>query len=317
MGAPTNRILAVLELLQAHGQLSGTEIARRLGVDRRTVRRYIVALEEMGIPVTAERGAGGGYSLVAGFKLPPMLFTEEEALALSVGLLAAGALGLAGTTSGIAAARAKLERVMPTALRHRLQAADETMHLDLRPSGPGPESGVLATLSAGAQALNTVRVAYEATNTSRTVRDFDPYGLAFRGGCWYVAGHCHLRQGTRTFRVDRITSATRTTRSFERPAKFDTLGVISTALATLPRAHSTKVLLHTDMATAKKQVFATLGIFEDTPEGVLLHSQTDDLEWLARELARLPFRLAVRSPPALAAAVVAHAQQLLGAVASG
>ena len=99
MGSPTNRILAVLELLQAHGQLSGAEIARRLGVDRRTVRRYIVALEEMGIPVTAERGAGGGYALVAGFKLPPMLFTDDEALALSLGLLAASALGLGETAA--------------------------------------------------------------------------------------------------------------------------------------------------------------------------------------------------------------------------
>ncbi len=313
MGSPTNRILAVLELLQAHGQLPGTEIARRLGVDRRTVRRYIVALEEMGIPVTAERGAGGGYALVAGFKLPPMLFTDEEALALSLGLHAASALGLGdpgGPSAGLASARAKLERVMPADLKRRLRAADETMQLDLPASGPPAESQVLATLSAAAQAQRTVHVVYDAADRSRTARDFDPYGLAFRGGCWYVVGHCHLRQGPRTFRVDRVATATRTARTFERPANFDTLEAISTALATLPRAHQAEVLLHTDLASAKKQIFATLGTLEEVEGGVLLHSQTDDLAWLARELARLPFGLEIRRPQGLVAALRAHARAL-------
>ena len=86
---------AALELLQTHGRMSGAALAERLGVDRRTVRRYVAALEEMGVPLTAERGRDGAYLLVAGFKLPPMMFTDDEALALSVGLLAARGLGLA------------------------------------------------------------------------------------------------------------------------------------------------------------------------------------------------------------------------------
>ena len=310
MGSPTNRILAVLELLQAHGQLPGTEIARRLGVDRRTGRRYIVALEEMGIPVTAERGAGGGYALVAGFKLPPMLFTDDEALALSLGLHAASALGLGEAAAGLASARSKLERVMPADLKRRLRAADETMQLDLPASGPPAESGVLAALSAAAQGQRTVHVVYEAADRRRTARDLDPYGLAFRGGCWYVVGHCHLRHGPRTFRVDRVATATRTARTFERPANFDTLAAISTALATFPRAHQAEVLLHTDLASAKKQIFATLGTLEEVEGGVLLHSQTDDLPWLARELARLPFVLEIRRPQGLVAALRAHARAL-------
>ena len=310
MGSPTNRILAVLELLQAHGQLAGTEIARRLGVDRRTVRRYIVALEEMGIPVTAERGAGGGYALVAGYKLPPMLFTDDEALALSLGLHAASALGLGETAAGLASARSKLERVMPADLKRRLRAADETMQLDLPASGPPAESQVLATLSAAAQAQRTVHLVYDAADRSRTARDFDPYGLAFRGGCWYVVGHCHLRKGPRTFRVDRVATATRTARTFGRPANFDTRAAISTAIATLPRAHQAEVLLHTDLASAKKQIYATLGTLEEVAGGVLLHSQTDDLAWLARELARLPFVLEIRRPQGLVAALRAHARAL-------
>ncbi len=316
MSLPTTRILAALELLQAHGQLSGAELGRRLGVDRRTVRRYIVALEEMGIPVTAERGAGGGYALVAGFKLPPMLFTDDEALALSLGLLAASALGLGSagdSAAGLASARAKLERVMPADLKRRLRAADETMQLDLPASGPPAESHVLATLSAAAQAQRTVHILYEAADKSRTARDLDPYGLAFRGGCWYVVGHCHLRNGPRTFRVDRMTSVARTSGTFERPANFDTLAAISTAIATLPRAHQAEVLLRTDLATARKQIFATLGTLQEVEGGVLLHSQTDDLNWLARELARLPFALVLRRPKGLAAALRAHARALSSA----
>jgi predicted DNA-binding transcriptional regulator YafY len=117
MARPTTRVLAVLELLQAHGRMSGAELARRLAVDRRTVRRYIAALEELGIPVTAERGSAGGYMLVAGFKLPPMTFTDDEALALSVGLLAARGLGLAAAAPAVASVQAKLERVMPAGLK--------------------------------------------------------------------------------------------------------------------------------------------------------------------------------------------------------
>src|SRR4029078_2766541 len=109
MPRPTTRVLAVLELLQSHAQTSGAELARRLEVDGRTLRRYIAVLEEMGIPVTAERGRRGVYIVVACFKLPPMIFNDDEALALSVGLLAARVLGLAEGAPAVASAQAKLE----------------------------------------------------------------------------------------------------------------------------------------------------------------------------------------------------------------
>src|SRR5262245_30222395 len=109
MSRPTARVLAALELLQTHGRMSGPELARRLEVDPRTVRRYVVTLEELGIPLTAERGRDGHYALVPGFKLPPMMFTNDEALALSVGLQAARGLGLAEANVAVAGSLAKLE----------------------------------------------------------------------------------------------------------------------------------------------------------------------------------------------------------------
>lgn len=150
----------MLELLQAHGQVSGAELAARLEVDERSVRRYIATLEEMGIPVMAERGRAGGYALAAGFKLPPLMFSEDEALALSVDLLAARSLGLERAAPAIAGAQAKLERSMPAKLRRRVRAIDETVQLDLRRAGTATGHAALAALSAAARAGRRVRLDY-------------------------------------------------------------------------------------------------------------------------------------------------------------
>ena len=180
---PTTRLLTVLELLQTRARMSGAELAARLEVNPRTVRRYITMLEELGIPITADYGPQGAYMLVAGFKLPPMMFTDDEALALSVGLLAARGLGLAEAAPAVASAQAKLERVMPANLKRRLRAVDETVSLELaRPVAP-VDNAVLATLSVAAQSQTRVHMRYitpqrEESNSKDTQRDFDPYGLA-------------------------------------------------------------------------------------------------------------------------------------------
>jgi predicted DNA-binding transcriptional regulator YafY len=311
MSRPTTRVLAVLELLQAHGRISGAELARKLSVDRRTVRRYIAALEELGIPLTAERGSAGGYMLVAGFKLPPMMFTDDEALALSVGLLAARELGLAAAAPAVASAQAKLERVMPANLNRRVRAVSETVTLELsRPTPPG-DNAALVALSAAAQTQTRVTLRYRTARRVETERQFDPYGLAYRGGCWYVAGMCRLRGGLRSFRLDRVQSVMPLPVRFLRPPGFDALAHLTFSLATLPRAFAVEVLLATDMDTARRELFPTAGVLEWTAAGVLLRSQVDDLDWFARELARLPCEIEVRQPPGLRAAVAAHARRLL------
>src|SRR5918992_645638 len=114
---PTTRVLTVLELLQAHGRMSGPELARRLEIGERTVRNYIVMLQDLGVPVEAERGRYGAYRLRPGFKLPPLMFSEDEALGVTLGLLAARELGLAGEAPAIEGALAKLARVLPERVR--------------------------------------------------------------------------------------------------------------------------------------------------------------------------------------------------------
>jgi predicted DNA-binding transcriptional regulator YafY len=310
---PTTRVLAVLELLQTHGRMSGSELATRLGVNGRTLRRYISRLEDLGIPIAVEHGRHGGYMLVAGYKLPPLMFTDEEALALSVGLLAARGLGLADAAPGVASAQAKIERVMPADLRRRVRAADETVVLDL-PRVPPTDGAALAALTAAAQARRRVRLSYRSATASATEREFDPYGLAFRGGRWYAVGHCHLRRGLRSFRIDRIHGVRATERRFERPTDFDALAHLTFSVATMPRTFSVDVLLETDLKTAQRELFATIGLLEATPDGVVLLGQTDDLAWFARELARLPFPFEVRRPPELRDAVRRCAQALLSRV---
>src|SRR5947209_16379363 len=137
---PTTRVLTILELLQSHYRLSGPELAERLEVNTRTVRRYITMLQDLGIPVEAERGRHGSYRLRPGFKLPPLMFTEDEALSLTLGLLASRRLGLTVTAPAVEGALAKIERVLPLELRGRVQAIQETLVLDFTRVGVTPDS---------------------------------------------------------------------------------------------------------------------------------------------------------------------------------
>jgi len=309
---PTTRVLAVLELLQAHGRLSGPVLAERVGVDGRTLRRYIAALEELGIPIVSERGRFGGYALAAGYKLPPMMFGNDEALALSLGLLAARALSLGDAAPAITSAMAKLERVMPANLKRKVRSIEDSVSLDLAhpPEASGNPDALLA-LSAAAQARQRLLMRYRSAQQDRSDRKFDVYGLAFRGGRWYAVGHCHLREGVRSFRLDRIESLQPLPESFGRPEDFDALAYITWSLATLPRTHAVDVVLHADIASVRSALFDTLGTLEARGKDTLLRVQTDDLDWFARELARLPFAFRILGPAPLRDALQRHAARLL------
>ena len=308
---PTTRVLAVLELLQTHGRLSGADMSARLAVDARTLRRYIVTLEGIGIPIVTERGRHGGYSLMAGFKLPPMMFNNDEALALSVGLLAARGLGLADAAPAVASAQAKLERIMPAHLQRRVRAVDETIRLDMVRAVAPTDNGALVALSSAALAQQRVHMQYHAPDGKDSQREFDPYGLAFRGGCWYVLGMCHLRGAMRSFRIDRIVKVEARAASFQRPSGFDALAMLRNSMASMPRKYPVEVLLHADLKTASSHFFDALGVFEQTADGVIMRTQTDHVDWFAGHLASMPFDFEIRSPDALRDSVERLGQRLL------
>jgi len=310
MPKPTTRVLSLLEMLQSREVTGGAELARELEVDRRTLRRYVVMLEELGIPIVTTQGRYGGYQVVPGFKLPPMIFSDQEALALAVGLMAARGLGLADSMPAVASARAKMERVFPLKLKQRLRAVDESIALELARPVAVIDQQVLGLLCTATQEHRRVRMAYQSRGEAHTEREFDPYGLVYRAGRWYIVGWCHLRRGLRSFRLDRVVSASSSADTFERPANFDALAYLRQSIATIPRAHSVEVLLETDLASAQKCVVPYVGVLECVDEGVLLRAQADNLDWIARELARLPFDFRVRSPSALRAEIVKIGKRL-------
>jgi predicted DNA-binding transcriptional regulator YafY len=310
MPHPTTRVLAVLELLQSHSLVSGAELARRVEVDGRTLRRYISMLEEMGIPITTEQGRYGGYRLVPGFKLPPMMFTDEEAQALSLGLIAARGLGLADSAPAIESVQAKLDRVLPSAPKKTIAALRESVALQTGDARANADTRLLRVLSESAQARHTSAMRYRAADGALTSRDFDVYGLVFRTGRWYVVGLCHLRKGLRTLRLDRIAHADVLERAFERPQGFDASEYLTRAMATLPRAIPVEIFLHTDLENARRECPNSLGLAEASGKGVLVRGSADELDWYARELMRLPFRFDVHAPRELHAMVGHIAKEL-------
>jgi predicted DNA-binding transcriptional regulator YafY len=290
--------------------MTGAELAERVEVNPRTLRRYITMLEELGIPILAERGRYGAYELIPGFKLPPMMFTNEEALALAVGLLAAQRLGLAETAHTVESTRAKLERVMPADLKERVRALTETILLDLDESGSAAPADIMLTMSSAASSRRRVLISYRSSQQAETQREIDPYGLAHRQGKWYVVGYCHLRQDLRSFRVDRVLEAALTDASFERPADFDVLAYLVQNIATLPRQFSYEILLKTDLDRARTEIGDVLGVLEPQQDGLLLRGNGDDMDCMARELAGWSFPFVIRQPEGLRLALKKRAEEL-------
>ncbi len=299
---PTTRVLALLELLQTYGRVGGPELARRLGVGERTVRRYMTLLADLGIPVEAGRGRHGGYRLCPGYKLPPLMFSEDEALALVLGLLAVRQTGLAGTPADAEGALGKVERVMQDALRARVRAVREAVVLTGAARDPRPAGTIIGTLSEAAHQRRRVRLRYRSRLGEETTREVDVYGVVCLEGTWYAAGYDHLRSDLRTFRLDRVLDARLRDETFVPPAGFDALAHVEHAVATMPGALAIEVLLETTLDEARRLVPAVSATLEEMPRGVLARGQAQDareLATLAHTLAGLGCPLIVLQPPEL------------------
>jgi predicted DNA-binding transcriptional regulator YafY len=301
----------MLELLQARERIGVPELARKLEVGERTVRRYAAMLREMGIPVEAELGRYGAYYLRSGYRLPPMIFTDEEALGLALGLLAARHLGLAEVAPAVEGALAKLERVMSEALRGRIRALQETVSIAAgRPQAPA-RSEALLTLAAAVGEQRRVRLCYSSGLSRETKREVDPYGVMHREGYWYAVGHCHLREGMRLFRLDRVLEAEMLEETFVRPAGLDSPGAVLSAVAnTHGDRWSVEVLLEAGVDEVRGQLPSVGLSLEQTEGGTLLRCSTWSLEWPARVLAGLDCSFVVRRPTELRDALEQRAEKL-------
>jgi predicted DNA-binding transcriptional regulator YafY len=311
MEHPVTRLLTVLELLQAYRRLSGAELARRLEVAPRTVRRYITTLQELGIPVEAELGRHGGYRLRPGYKLPPLMLSEDEALAVVLGLLAGRRMGLLGSGQAVEGALAKLDRVLPETLRDRMRATQDTVGLGLTPvSRETFDPDVLLTVSAATRDRSRVRIGYRARQGARTERQIDPYGVVFQNGHWYVVGWDHLRRDVRTFRLDRVQSAAALPASFVPPDGFDAVATVQEAIASAPWAFAVEVVLALPIEQARRRVSPTTGTLSRHADGTLLRLGADNLEWMAGYLASLGCGFQIVQPPELREAVRTLAAEL-------
>jgi predicted DNA-binding transcriptional regulator YafY len=299
---PTTRVLTVLELLQSRHQMSGRELAERLEVDNRTVRRYIVMLQDLGIPVESTRGRYGAYRLRPGYKLPPLMLNDEEALAVTLGLLVARKMGLNAAAPAAEGALAKIERVLPVEVSKQVQAVQEMLSLDVeikRKTALLPSSELVVALSTAALQRKRVWIRYRTYDTTETERLFDPYGLVYRSGYWYVVGYCHLRAALRNFRMDRIEALETRVENFSRPENFDCLAFVLRSLPNTPGTWFVNVLLETTLEVAQRIVPPALALLEPTAGGVELRCYVECLSWIAQVLINLDCAFVVRQPAEL------------------
>lgn len=303
MYSPTTRLLAVLALLQTHQQLSGAEIARRLEVDVRTVRRYITSLQDMGVPVEGERGPHGAYYLGRGSKMPPLMFTNEEAVALVLGLNVLREFQFPVNILAIEGAIAKTERVLPEPLLQQVRALQSAITFNVSKYGGTPpplrDTNTLIVLSTAAQERKSVEFTYHSWRDQLTERRFDPYGVVYNEGYWYTAGYCHLRQDLRTFRLDRIQAISKQEETFDDPGSVDLLSYVLNAFVNVPGQYQVEVLLKTTMDTAQAYIPNYLGTLETCAEGIVLRRSATNLEWLAMLLLSFDFPVEIKQPEEL------------------
>jgi predicted DNA-binding transcriptional regulator YafY len=312
--SPTSRLLELLDLLQTQPLVTGREIADLLAVDRRTVRRDVAALQRLGIPVEGERGVGGGYRLRPGYRLPPLMLSEDEATAVVLGLTAVSRLGL-GDADGTDGALLKIHRVLPDALRRRVEALEAALTFTAPAIDGEPPAGKTALLLAEAiRRRRRIHVAYRSHAGEASERELSPYGLVVHAGRWYLAAHDHTRAALRTFRVDRIRRVTiGDVDATAAPDDFDALEHVSRSLAQVPWPWEVEVLLELPVDEARRRVPGTLAELAEEESGTALRMRVSSLDWAASLLAGLgcPFR--VRRPEELRESLRALAERLAAA----
>src|SRR5262245_17400297 len=184
---PIMRVLTVLEILQAREHVSGAELAERLEVNVRTVQRYIARLQDLCVPVESVRGVGGFYRLKPGFRLPPMMFTDDEAFAVMLGLRGLRHLGLSAFAPATEGAAAKLARVLPEPLRNGVRMMDEVVALEPGPWVVSTSAESLIRVAAAIRGAFRLTFEYESHAGARSEREIEPYGVAHVDGRWYLA----------------------------------------------------------------------------------------------------------------------------------
>jgi predicted DNA-binding transcriptional regulator YafY len=308
---PTSRVLIVLELLQSKPSMSGPELAARLEMDVRSVRRYITILQDAGIPIEATIGRHGGYRLRPGFKLPPLLFTDEEATAIVLSLLGTSWLEIGQSPIAVEGALAKVLRVLPLRAREQLSAVSSHLILSPHEQDPRPSAALLIDLSDAIGQRQRIAIDYRSQHDEVTHRTVEPYGLAGWWGRWYLVGYCCLRQGYRLFRLDRMQNMQLLAESFVRAEEFDCQAYVLEHLGKLSPRWQIEIEFQAALSTVQQKIPASYGTLTPTPAGVLFQGQYGDIASTARYLMGLNLPFVVHQPEELRDALLRLAEQMI------
>jgi predicted DNA-binding transcriptional regulator YafY len=322
MSRPTGRVLTLLELLQSGGVRTAAELADRLGVDGRTVRRYVDQLSELDIPVEAVRGRYGGYRLARGYRLPPLMLSDDEALAVLLGLVAGRRAGLMTTTDAASeTAAAKIRRVLPQRLARRLDTVLESLAFTEPPGEfATPDAAVLLTIADGVRNRRPVSIRYTDRHGQRSDRTLRPHGIVSHSGRWYVTGTDPEIGEDRTLRLDRVADARTLPGSFEAPAAPDPAQRVLSGFATAAYRYEVTLRIYGTVKQIRARLPASVAAVEELPaeagsdpateRWLRVDLRAERLDWLPPLLASLDRPFVIERPDELRDLVIALANRL-------
>ncbi|GLX05963.1 transcriptional regulator [Microbispora sp. NBRC 16548] len=298
------------------------ELADRLGVDERTVRRYVDHLVDLDVPVESVRGRYGGYRLAPGYRMPPLMLSDDEALAVLLGLVAGRRSGLTTTTDTASeTAAAKIRRVLPERLAHRLDTVLESLAFTAPPGEfAAPDTAVLLSVADAVRHRRPISIRYAAADGRRSERTLHPYGLVAHSGRWYVTGADPAIGEDRTFRLDRIADARILPGSFEPPAGLDPAQHVLSGFAKARYRHEVVLRIQGTVEQIRVRLPAGVATVEESPseegadpetEGWLrVELRAERLDWLPPVLASLDRPFVIERPDELRGLVAALADRL-------
>jgi predicted DNA-binding transcriptional regulator YafY len=300
------RLLRLLALMSSRATWQSAELAERLEITERSVRRDMTRLRDLGYPIESVTGPYGGYSLGAGGRLPPLLLSDDEAVSIAVALHQIARRSAAVLADGAVSALTKLTQVMPAPLRERVSALSSVVvgvEANTGPDGALGGSGVeaLMALALACSRNERTRFDYRTGDGVESMRHTEPYRLVAVGQRWYLVAYDVDRADWRTFRVDRISRVRSTGARFQRGEVPDAAAFVAEGLAISSYEHRAIIRVHATPEETAREVHPTIGVVRDDPEGpeTALIEIGGDLDWLARFVVSLPFRYEIVEPDAL------------------
>jgi predicted DNA-binding transcriptional regulator YafY len=312
--SPTARALRVLEILRDRPGATADDLAGRLGVSERAARRYVGILREAGIPVDSVRGPYGGYRLGRGARLPPVVFTQQEALGLVMAVLD-GQPSAVDADDLVGAALAKVIRALPEEVgRHAATLREHASAATDRWSAR-PDPAIASALVAAVAARRRVLVSYRSESGSEWDARVDPWAVVVRHGRWYLLCHSHRVAATRTYRVDRVRSVRELEEGFSPPEGLDPVVALEDHLG-VGWEFATRVVFEAPITDVAPWIPPAMGRLEVHGAGCVLHGSTSNPQMYAQEwLARVPLAFRVEEGPELREAVARLASRMAAAVA--